>query len=212
MNHKLWLNGLDGIISGGVSVEDFATVTNTDQSTAKRMLQEFSQNSIGKFDGNIMEFEEGDKIRATILALQKGVQVDQAAERLNWRDFEGLAAQILETRNFVTMRNLILTNPRMEIDVVGIKFGIAILIDCKHWKHNSNSALQSAVSKQIERTKHYVTKTKGALAAPVIVTLYQDKVSFIDKVPIVPIFQFASFIDELYGNLENLETIGVKNQ
>ncbi len=212
MNHKLWLNGLDGIISGGVSVEDFATVTNTDQNTAKRMLQEFSQNSIGKFDGNIMEFEEGDKIRATILALQKGVQVDQAAERLDWRDFEGLTAQILETRNFVTMRNLILTNPRMEIDVVGIKFGVAVLIDCKHWKHHSNSALQSAVSKQIERTKHYVTKTNGVLAAPVIVTLYQDKVSFIDKVPIVPIFQFASFIDEFYGNLENLETIGVKNQ
>lgn len=212
MNHKLWLSCLDGIITGGVSIEDFATVTNTDQNTAKRILQEFSQNSIGKFDGNIMEFEDGDKIRATILALQKGVQVDQAAEHLNWRDFEGLAAQILETRNFATMRNLILTNPRMEIDVVGIKFGIAVLIDCKHWKHHSYSALQNAVSKQIERTKHYVAKTKGVLAAPVIVTLYQDKVSFINKVPIVPIFQFASFIDEFYGNLEDLETIGVKNQ
>ena len=34
----------------------------------------------------------------------------------------------------------------MEIDVVGIRLGIAILIDCKHWKRNSTSAL-STVSK-----------------------------------------------------------------
>ncbi|MEW6042680.1 MAG: hypothetical protein AB1608_00240 [Thermoproteota archaeon] len=212
MNQKPWLDSLDGIITGGVSVEDFAAVVNADQNTARRMLQEFSQNSIGKFDGTMMEFEEGDKLKATILALQKGVQIDQAAEHLDWKDFEGLTAKILESRDFATMRNLVLTRPRMEIDVIGVKFGVAVLIDCKHWKRHSQSTLHDAVRKQIERTKHYVAKIKGAMAAPVIVTLYQDKVNFIDKVPIVPIFQFASFIDEFYGNLEDLETIGTKTQ
>ncbi|MFN3655014.1 MAG: hypothetical protein ACK4TO_06770 [Candidatus Nitrosotenuis sp.] len=212
MNQKQWLDGLDGIITGGVSVEDFATVVKTDQNTARRMLQEFSQNSIGRFNGTIMEFEEGDKLKATILALQKGIQIDHAAEHLDWKDFEGLAAKILESRDFATMRNLILTKPRMEIDVVGVKFGVAVLIDCKHWRRHNQSTLHDAVKKQIERTRHYVSKTKGAMAAPVIVTLYQDKVNFIDKVPIVPIFQLASFIDEFYGNLEELETIGTKIQ
>jgi Holliday junction resolvase-like predicted endonuclease len=197
---------------GGVSVDDFAVVVKTDQNTAKRMLQELSQNSIGRFDGTIMEFEEGDKLKATILALQKGVQIDQAAEHLDWKDFEGLAAKILESRDFAIMRNMILTKPRMEIDIVGIKFGVAVLIDCKHWKHHSQSALHDAVKKQIDRTKYYVAKTKGVIAAPVIVTLYQDRINFIDKVPIVPIFQLASFIDEFYGNLENMETIGTKTQ
>lgn len=212
MNQKPWLDGLDGIITGGVSVDDFATVVKTDQNTARRMLQELSQNSIGRFNGTTMEFEEGDKLKATILALQKGVQIDQVAEHLDWKDFEGLTAKILESRDFATMRNLILTKPRMEIDVVGIKFGVAVLIDCKHWRRHSQSTLHDAVKKQIERTKHYVSKTKGAMAAPVIVTLYQDKVNFIDKVPIVPIFQLASFIDEFYGNLEELEIIGTKTQ
>jgi hypothetical protein len=72
----------------------------------------------------------------------------------------------------------------------------------------SPSALNDIVQKQIERTKHYVSKTKGAIAAPVIVTLYQDSISFVNKVPIVPIFQLESFLDEFYGNLENVETIG----
>lgn len=154
-----------------------------------------------------MEFDDGDKIKAVMFALEKGIPVDEAAEHLDWKDFEGLTAQILDIKDFAIIRNLILTNPRMEIDVIGIKFGVAMLIDCKHWKRHSQSALEKAVLKQVERTKQYVAKTKGAIAAPAIVTLYQDKVSFINNVPIVPIFQFASFVDEFYGNLEDIETI-----
>ncbi len=110
------------------------------------------------------------------------------------------------------MKNVILTKPRMEIDVVGIRLGIAILIDCKHWKKMNSSALNSIVKKQIERTKNYVAKTKNAIAAPVIVTLYQDSVIFVDKVPIVPIFQLANFLEEFYGNLEKIQTIEKANQ
>ncbi len=212
LNQKIWLDALDGIISGGVSVEDFAVVVNSDKNTARRMLQEMSQNAIGKFDGQTAEFEDGDKIKAIVLALQKGAQIDEAAEHLDWKDFEGLAAVMLEMMGFATIRNLVLTKPRMEIDVVGIKLGVAMLIDCKHWKRHSQSALQEAVRKQIERTKHYVAKTDGAVAVPVIVTLYQDKASFIDKVPIVPIFQFAAFVEEFYGNLGEIKTIGKERQ
>jgi len=207
LNPKLWLSGLDGIISGGISIVDFSKVIDADKNTAKKILEELARSGIGRFDGDIMEFDEGDKIRTVMLALEKGVLIDEAAKHLGWRDFEGLTAQILDLKDFATIRNMMLTNPRMEIDVVGIKFGIALLIDCKHWKRHSQSALESAVLKQVERTKQYVAKTKGAIAAPAIVTLYQDKLSFINNVPIVPIFQFASFVDELYGNLEDMETI-----
>jgi hypothetical protein len=208
----LWLDGIDGIIPGGISIEDFAMVANTDKTSAKKMLQELAANEIGEFDGTTIEFQEGDKLRAAIVALSKGILVDELAKHLDWKDFEGLAAKILEIHDFATMRNLILTNPRMEIDVVGVRLGIAMLIDCKHWKKTTPSALNEIVQKQIERTKHYVSKTKGAIAAPVIVTLYQDQISFVDKVPIVPIFQLESFLEEFYGNLESVETIGKESQ
>ena len=71
----------------------------------------------------------------------------------------------------------------------------------------SRYALETIVRKQIERVKHYVANTKVTIAAPVIVTLYQEETSFVNRVPIVPILQFSSFIDDFYGNLEDIRTI-----
>jgi len=142
-----------------------------------------------------------------LLLIKHGFPIDDISATLSWRDFEGLTAEILNHNDFAVIKNMILTKPRMEIDVVGIKLGIAILIDCKHWKQYGGSALKTAVKKQIERTKQYVAKTQGSIAVPVIVTLYKDKIDFIEGVPIVPIFQFNSFIDDFYGNLDLMKTI-----
>jgi DNA-binding transcriptional MerR regulator len=206
--HPKMINGLNGIIPGGISVQDFSAVTKINSNDSKIILDEFIKNDIGSKQENSYYFEDGDKLKIAISLLEKGYPIDEISIVLDWRDFEGLTAAMLSERNFAVMKNLMLTKPRMEIDVVGIRLGIAILIDCKHWKRYSTSALSTAVKKQIERTKQYVAKTPGATAVPVIVTLYQDKIDFIENVPIVPIFQFASFIDEFYGNLDQMNTIG----
>ena len=200
--------GLRGIIPGGVSVEDFSAVTALNSIDSKIILDEFIKNDIGSKQDNSYYFEVSDKLKIAVALLEKGFPIDEISITLDWRDFEGLTAEILLSKNFAVIKNLILTKPRMEIDVIGIRLGIAILIDCKHWKRYSTSSLTSAVKKQIERTKKYVEKTQGAIAVPVIVTLYQDKVNFIGNVPIVPIFQFSSFIDEFYGNIDQMKTIG----
>ena len=206
--HPKMINGLRGIIPGGISVQDFSAVTKINSNDSKIILDEFIKNDIGSKQENSYYFEDGDKLKIAISLLEKGYPIDEISIVLDWRDFEGLTAAMLSERNFAVMKNLMLTKPRMEIDVVGIRLGIAILIDCKHWKRYSASALSTTVKKQIERTKQYVAKTPGATAVPVIVTLYQDKINFIENVPIVPIFQFASFIDEFYGNLDQMNTIG----
>ena len=199
--------GLNGIIQGGVSVKDFSTVTQINMDDSEDILNNFINNGIGTLKDDFYYFEDGDKLRIAIVLLQKGLPLDEISIALDWRDFEGLTAEILSSKNFAVIKNLMLTKPRMEIDVVGIRLGIAILIDCKHWKRYNPSSLTSAVRKQIERTKQYVAKTSGSMAIPVIVTLFQDKIDFIDKVPIVPIFQFSSFIDEFYGNMDQMKTI-----
>ena len=95
----------------------------------------------------------------------------------------------------------------MEIDVIGVKLNVVILIDCKHWKRMSSSALNEIVRKQVKRVKRYADEISDVVTVPVIVTLHQEQISFINKVPIVPIMQLSSFLDELYGNLEQVKTI-----
>ena len=207
MHVRELIKGMDAIIPDGVSIQDFAIVTDTNNKTAKKILDVFIKNDIGKFDGDTVYFELGDKIKAAFLIIENGEQIEQVSEYLDWKDFEGLVAQILEEKGFATMKNMILTKPRMEIDVVGINHGIAMLIDCKHWKKLSQSSLNTIVEKQIKRVKHYVSKTNEAIAVPVIVTLYHEQINFINRVPIVPVQQLSSFIDEFYGNLDKVKTI-----
>ncbi len=201
------LNTLSGIIPGGISVQDFSVITKTDVKESKKILETFFKKGIGSRQEGKYYFEDGDKLKTAIMLIKSGLPLDEVVIALNWKDFEGLTAEILKAKNFAIIKNLILTKPRMEIDVIGIRLGIAMLIDCKHWKRYSTSALSEAVKNQIERTKHYISKTSGAIAVPVIVTLYQDKIDFIDRVPIVPIFQFSSFVDEFYGNLQEMKTM-----
>jgi len=205
--HPKMIVGLQGIIVDGISVEDFSEVTKLNIVDSKTILDEFIKNNIGTKQDNSYYFEDGDKLKIAIILLEKGFPIDEISVALDWKDFEGLTAAILTSKNFAVIKNMMLTKPRMEIDVIGIRLGVAILIDCKHWKRSSISSLTTVVKKQIDRTKHYVRKTPGAISVPVIVTLYQDKVDFIESVPIVPIFQFSSFIDEFYGNIDQMKTI-----
>ncbi|MDP6857968.1 MAG: restriction endonuclease [Candidatus Nitrosopelagicus sp.] len=208
MHHKLIIRGIKGIIPGGVSEHDFSTASEIDEFSAKELLQIFIQNGIGILDENIVEFQNSDRIRASIFAIRNGANIEDVSEFLSWQNFEELVSRILYENGFHVQKNLILTKPRMEIDVVGIKLGISILIDCKHWKRMTQSALNEIVRKQVERVKKYVQKTESAPAIPVIVTLHQEKVDFVNQVPIVPVMQLSSFLDEFYGNLDNLKIIG----
>ena len=201
------MQGISGVISGGISIEDFAVVTSTDKNTAEKILDILTQNGIGQTVGNLVNFEEGDKLKTALLAIKNGIPIEEVSRYIDWKDFEGLVAEILDSKHFDVLRNFRMTKPTMEIDVVGVRLGIALLIDCKHWKRLSRSALETIVVKQIERVKHYISNAKDVIAAPVIVTLNQEETSFISRVPIVPILQFSSFIDEFYGSLEEIKTI-----
>ena len=207
MHHKLITRGIRGIIPGGVSELDFSTASEIDEFSAKELLGIFIENGIGVLDNGIVNFQNSDKILASIFAITNGASIEDVAEFLSWQNFEELVTCILEENGFQVEKNLILTKPRMEIDVVGIKLGIAVLIDCKHWKKISKSALDDIVYKQTERVKNYVSKTESTMAIPVIVTLHQEKVNFVNKVPIIPVIQLSSFLDEFYGNLDKMKTI-----
>ena len=207
MHHKLIIRGIRAIIPGGVSEHDFSVASEMDEFSAKELLQIFLHNGIGILDENIVEFQNSDRIKASIFAIRNGATIEDVSEFLSWQNFEELVSRVLDENGFIVQKNLILTKPRMEIDVVGVKLGISILIDCKHWKRMTQSALNNIVNKQVERVKRYVEKTESTSAIPAIVTLHQEKVNFVNKVPIIPVMRLSSFLDEFYGNLDKMKSI-----
>ena len=207
MNPKQVVKGINGILEGGVSVTDFSIVTELDEISAKELLYTLVQNGIGTWNDDLVDFDiPNDRLQTALFAIKLGADVESVSEYLTWQDFESITGLILEKKDFDVTKNLILTKPRMEIDVVGTKMDIALLIDCKHWKTMSKSALNDIVKKQVERVKRYVAD-ENMSALPVIVTLHQEEIQFIENVPIVPIMKLSSFLDEFVGNLDSLASV-----
>ena len=207
MNPKLAVKGINGIIEGGISVTDFAVVTELDEISAKELLYTLVQNGIGTWNDDLVDFDiPHDRLQTALFAITLGATIEDVSEYLTWRDFEAITGIILEENGFDVTKNLVLTKPRMEIDVIGKKMNLALLIDCKHWKTMSKSALDEIVKKQIERVKRYVAD-EGITALPVIVTLHQEGTQLVENVPIVPIMKLPSFLDEFVGNLGSLKSI-----
>ena len=207
MNPKQVVKGINGILEGGVSITDFSLVSELDEISAKELLYALVQNGIGTWNDDLVDFDiPNDRLQTALFAINLGATIEDVSEYLTWRDFESLTGLILEEKDFDVTKNFIMTKPRMEIDVVGKKMNTALLIDCKHWKTMSKSALDEIVKKQIERVKRYVDD-ESMSALPVIVTLHQEEIQFVDNVPIVPIMKLSSFLDEFVGNLDSLMSI-----
>ena len=207
MNPKQVVKGINGILEGGISITDFSIASELDEISAKELLYTLVQNGIGTWNDDLVDFDiPNDRLQTASFAINLGATIEDVSEYLTWRDFESLTGLILEEKDFDVTKNLIFTKPRMEIDVIGKKMDIALLIDCKHWKTMSKSALDEIVKKQVERVKRYVAD-ESISALPVIVTLHQEEIQFVDNVPIVPIMKLSSFLDEFVGNLDSLASI-----
>lgn len=207
INRNLVVRGIKAIIPGGISDIDFSIVSGIDRISAKEIMSLLVQNGIGKWKNDNVFFHESDKLKTAFFAISNGSPIEEVSECLNWKDFEALVSQILSENGFYVEKNVILTKPRMEIDVIGKKLDVEILIDCKHWKKMNESVLNDIVNKQVNRVKRYVDDIGQIMAVPAIVTLHQEQITFINKVPIIPVTQLSSFLDELYGNLDQINTI-----
>ena len=99
INPKM-ITGLQGIIQGGISVKDFSAVTKISDAESKIILDEFVKNDIGSKENNSYLFEDGDKLKTAIFLLENGYSIDEISIALEWRDFEGLTAEILSEKKF----------------------------------------------------------------------------------------------------------------
>jgi hypothetical protein len=166
------------------------------KSVAKSVLDYLEVKEIGSVSRNTIKFSGSDRIRAAMLALQMGGDIEQVSTYLSWKDFEKLASELLRSFGYCTRTNVRLAKPRMEIDVVGTNSdGFTIAVDCKHWKRSNLSSISNFSQKQAARAERLMKYDKTiSQVVPVMLTLHAESVRFIGAIPLVPIHKFRSFI------------------
>lgn len=146
---------------------------------------------------NLIENTSSNKISLGLAAVQCGADVLEVCKLLSWRDFEIFSSKILKFHDYIVYVNYRIKKPTRQIDILGVRSKIAMIVDCKHWKYTSLSALQGIVKKQKERSILLCDKKLPSgikRMYPIIVTFLPCEFQYIDDVPIVPIQNFNSFL------------------
>jgi Restriction endonuclease len=196
-----------------VSLDHFQAASGIlSRSVAKKVIDFLVANKIGSVSKSMIRFSGSDKLYMALLMLRMSCDIEEVSTCLSWKDFERLASEVLSSHGYRTRTNVRLTRPRMEIDVVGISAdGLAIAVDCKHWKRSNPSSISIFSQKQAERTERLL-KHDGTIsqAVPVMLTLHAESVRFVGRIPLVPIHKFRSFIIDLRGFLPQIYVAGRK--
>ena len=134
-----------------------------------------------------------------------GCDIQECSKFLSWKDFEYFTSELLSLFEYQTKVNIILSKPRAQLDVIGIKNDFAITIDCKHWKYSNKTTLTIYAEKQIRRTMLWLEREKKITQAlPMIITLDNAIFKFINGVPVVPILTLKSFLKEFDKHDESI--------
>jgi len=208
-NAYLLAECLRGISESSVTSDQFGIITGiASKSVTNEVLDFLLENGIGKYskEKNLISFSSSDRIRASILAVSLGADIQKVAYYLSWKDFEIFASEVLRNCGFHTMNNVRFVKPRAEIDVVATKLDFALSIDCKHWADNRSHKLSAPTTKQLQRAKRLLEYSPQFKAiVPVLLTIYPaDPYHAINLVPIVDINRFKVFIEEIEMNLDKV--------
>ena len=219
MHPVLLAKALPAIIPQEITLEEFQAKSGIgSRTTAKDVLNYTINFGIGTPTSRYRYiFTKADRMKLSLLALQKGCDIENISRSLSWKDFEALTSEILVLNGYSTKTNVYFSKPRrVQIDVIGANNNLAIVADCKHWKRYSLSTISSYAEQQIQRTKILCSTRKRiryniSHAIPIILTLYSMDVKLIDGVPIVPISKFNSFIEDVSLYLSDIRVISAKN-
>lgn len=205
---ELYARALAGM-SEGIAPEQFRAASGiAGKSVAQDVIDFMLARNIGRIEGGTLSFSALDRLEMATLAIKSGCDLERVAERLSWKDFEKLASEVLGSLGYKTANNVRFTEPRMEIDVLGVDGALAIAVDCKHWKRSSPSALSHHCKKQLARTEELLRRNPAIeQAVPAILTLHAEGISLAGGVPVVPVLKFRSFVMDMPGFMHGLSVV-----
>jgi len=220
MNVDLLLVLLRSTIDGSVSVSSLAEETRMPVGVVKQNLLGLAKKGLVTYiDERGFEVSGEQRLGLALFALGEGADVERVCKALGWREFEDLAAIALEHNGFKTKKHFRFktSGKRFEVDVVGLREPLALSVECKHWRRSwVRAATVDAVRTHVKRTEalaHFLPEPKDRLGVarwrevrvmPLVLTLSKTPLKIYDGVPVVPIFYFNNFLNEMQTYMDGL--------
>ena len=168
-----------------------------------------------------------EKLRRVEEKLRGGARLEEVMEELSWRDFEEICAEIFEVNGYSPVLRgfrFKLGQRRFEVDVIAVRDWLAVCVDCKHWgiRPGRTSALRRAAEQHLERVRCLGEGLKmasvslklsvdKAVLIPAIVTVFDvPLIPSRGEVPIIPIFKFNRFTQEILSFYDFVAHISVE--
>ena len=208
-NPDLLCRALAAVDPSVSSLDSFQAISGMQSRSVARSVVEFLAGSgIGAISRNVVSFSGSDRMKAAMICLQHGCDIQQISDQISWKDFEQLASAALKSSGYRTRTNVRFVKPRMEIDVVGEHSSLALAVDCKHWKYTNTSSISEHSRKQATRARRLLEKeSQITRAVPLILTLHAESVRFVDRIPVVPIVQFRSFLEDMQAYIPEIRVM-----
>lgn len=131
-----------------------------------------------------------------LAACGMGFPPEEVSRLISWQEFEQFCGGLLRACGFSVKRNIVLTKPRVQLDLVATGVSACLAVDCKHWARSGGPAvLTSAALAQLRRAE--VLRTKQPRLPPigaVILTLGYSRHRFIEGVAVVPVYSIRDFV------------------
>ena len=150
--------------------------------------------------------------------------IEKVFRGLDWKEFEQAVSEIFAENSFKTFHSFrFKTKGRHEIDIVAVRNGLVVCVDCKKWERGryKSSGLRQAADEQKERTNEFRLFLKGNIIAqsrmdigksqsiyPLVVTLFEEEIVQHDGCFVVPVWKLNSFLVDIEKNIGNEIEVG----
>lgn len=141
-----------------------------------------------------------EKLKRVEEMIRNGLELEEAFQLFDWKDFEELVSEIFEKHNYkVTSNFWFKVEKRYQIDFLAEKGDVILAVDCKQWgKHRyKSSSLKREASKHMVRAEKLKVKFSNKKIIPIIITLVDEGIYEFGDVIIVPISKLNSFLCQL---------------
>ena len=186
---------------------------------ADEMLKKLSDTGLIRYRDRLIDVLLNQRVRMAVRAVELGADPERVCGVLEWDEFEEIAARAFEVNDFMVKRRFRFkwAGRRWEVDVLGCKEPLVACVDCKHWHRGwRRSAIMKVVEAQVERTqalaeafprlheKVGLTNWKKVVLVPMVLSLFPSPFKFYNNVPIVPVLQLQSFLNDLPAHVISL--------